>query len=322
MPRLDLNLLRPLATLLETTSVSQSAEVLQSSQPVMSQALAKLRTHFDDPLLVRDGKAYVRTPLAEALLPLVIDALARIDLAEDVKSGFDGGSSTRTFVIAASDYAAATILTPFRRILSVEAPGVGVEVITTSGTRAHRLDFAKCDLVIGATGYSLPGRSATLFTDEFVAVLDAQNPILRSAQIDIRDIATLPNATGYFGDQVATPVDRVFEELGITRTIAAQVSGLLALPLLVEGSDLVAFVPRLLARRAQRGTDLVTLEMPAGARVQLVEAMYWPAIRESDSASAWLRSVLHRACLDIAQPRESSAREMTNRSDQRTGTVG
>jgi DNA-binding transcriptional LysR family regulator len=224
-----------------------------------------------------------------------------------------GESHARRIVAEGGSVVIADVLDDIGAALATELGERGVEVITTSGTRAHRLDFAKCDLVIGATGYSLPGRSATLFTDEFVAVLDASNPILRSEQIDIRDIAKLPNATGYFGDQVATPVDRVFEELGITRTIAAQVSGLLALPLLVEGSDLVAFVPRLLARRAQRGTGLVVLEMPPGARVQLVEAMYWPAIRESDSASAWLRGALHRACLAITQPRELFAREMTNR---------
>jgi len=314
MPRLDLNLLRPLGALLATTSVSRSAELLQMSQPVMSQSLSKLRTHFDDPLLIRDGNTYIRTPLGEALLPLVNEALSRVDIAEDIKATFDSGASNRTFVIAASDYAAATILSPLRSILAREAPGVGVEVITTSGRRAHRMDFSHCDLVVGATGYSLPGLSTTLFTDEFVAVIDAGHPILDREAIDIRDVALLPNATGYFGDQIATPVDRVFEDLGLTRHIAAQVSGLLALPLLVESTDLIAFVPRLLALKAQRGANLVILEMPQDARAQLVEAMYWPASRDSESASLWLRGVVKRACATIGHARGETSLLLTNLS--------
>ena len=166
--------------------------------------------------------------------------------------------------------------------------------------------------MVGATGYSLPGLSTTLFTDEFVAVIDAGHPILDRDSIDIRDVARLPNATGYFGDQIATPVDRVFEDLGLTRNIAAQVSGLLALPLLVESTDLIAFVPRLLAQKAQRVANLVMLEMPHDARAQLVEAMYWPASRDSESASTWLRGVVKRACATIGHPTGKPSRVLTN----------
>lgn len=315
MPRLDLNLLRPLGALLETRSVSRAAENLRVSQPVMSTALAKLRAHFDDPLLVRDGSSYARTPLAEALLPLVDEAIAKVDIAEDIRSSFDPTSTARTFIIAASDFAAATLVSPLRSILRHEAPNIGLEVITTSGTRAHRVDFAKCDLVIGATGYSLPGLSAALFTDEFVGVLDAAHPILTQSAIDIRHVASIPNASGYFGDAVATPVDKVFEDLGLHRNVAAQVSGLLALPLLVEGTDMIGFVPRLLAARAQRGADLTAIEMPTGARAQLVEAMYWPAVRDADPASMWLRSALRRAS-DLIEHPPIYPRELTN--DPRT----
>lgn len=313
MPKLDLNLLRPLNALLTTLSVSRSAELLQTSQPVMSQALSKLRIHFDDPLLVRVGNAYIRSPLGETLMPLVQDALSRVDIAQDIKSQFDGSTSNRTFIIAASDYAASTILSHLRNIVAEEAPGVGIEVITTSGRSAHRMDFSKCDLVVGVTGYSLPGQSATLFTDEFVAVLDSTNPILKNKSIDIREIAQLPNATGYFGDQVATPVDRIFEDLGIHRNIAAQVSGFLALPLLVEHTDFVAFIPRRLAQKAIRGTNLAILELPEDASAQLVEVMYWPASREAESASIWLREVMQRACSEIELSSRMSARVLTNK---------
>jgi DNA-binding transcriptional LysR family regulator len=49
----DLNLLGPLAALLEERHVSRAAERQHMSQPAMSRALRELRAVFDDELLVR-----------------------------------------------------------------------------------------------------------------------------------------------------------------------------------------------------------------------------------------------------------------------------
>ena len=80
------------------------------------------------------------------------------------------------------------------------------------------------------------------------------------------------------------------------RRVAAVVAGFLSLPLLVEGTDLVAMVPRMLAARAQRGADIAVLEFSEGTEASLVEAMYWHPSQTEDPASVWLRSVVQRAC--------------------------
>src|SRR5580765_6147004 len=61
----DLNLLPPLAALLEERHVTRAADRSALSQPAMSRALARLRQALDDQLLVRDGTGYVLTPRAE-----------------------------------------------------------------------------------------------------------------------------------------------------------------------------------------------------------------------------------------------------------------
>ena len=55
--RLDLNLLVTLADLLDSRSVSRTAERLGRTQPAISLALSRLRAHLDDPLLIRSGAA-------------------------------------------------------------------------------------------------------------------------------------------------------------------------------------------------------------------------------------------------------------------------
>jgi DNA-binding transcriptional LysR family regulator len=64
VPDLDLNLLVALHALLETNSVTQAAERLNTSPPAMSRTLARLRRVYDDPLLVRAGRQLVPTPRA------------------------------------------------------------------------------------------------------------------------------------------------------------------------------------------------------------------------------------------------------------------
>ena len=63
----DLNLLPPLAALLDERHVTRAAERSGLSQPAMSRALARLRQLLDDQLLVRDGSGYVLTPRAERI---------------------------------------------------------------------------------------------------------------------------------------------------------------------------------------------------------------------------------------------------------------
>ncbi|WP_307868603.1 LysR family transcriptional regulator [Umezawaea beigongshangensis] len=67
--RIDLNLFVPLNALLIERNVAKAAERIFVTQPAMSAALAKLRRVFDDPLLVRDGRELVLTPLRRVTAP-------------------------------------------------------------------------------------------------------------------------------------------------------------------------------------------------------------------------------------------------------------
>ena len=296
MKNLDLNLLPHLQVLLELRNITRAAERLQLSQPATSAAMARLRRHFDDELLVRNGRTYELTPFAQSLVPLVDEAMLHIQRATRIRSGFDPATSEREFVIAASDYAAALIVGPLRGILREEAPGVSVDFVPTTGFQGQLADYSKIDLLVGPTGYDMQGNSKQVFRDSFVAVTDAANPLLEQSRLTLSDLAAVPHAVGYFGEGISTPADRLFETAGVKRKVAAVVAGFLSLPLLVEGTDLVALVPGMLAARAQRGANIAVLHLADEAEVSLVEAMYWHPSQAEDPASVWLRSVVQRSC--------------------------
>src|SRR5688572_12122672 len=103
---IDLNLLVVLNALLATRSTTLAGKRLALSQPATSHALARLREHFRDPLLVRAGRSLVPTPLAEWLAPRVARALEGVGAAFELPSGFDPKRSERVFQVGAGDYAA------------------------------------------------------------------------------------------------------------------------------------------------------------------------------------------------------------------------
>ena len=77
--KLDLNLVRVLATLYATRSVTRAAERLGLSQPTVSNALARLRQALGDELLVRSSQGLVPTAMLDRIGPAVATHLAALE---------------------------------------------------------------------------------------------------------------------------------------------------------------------------------------------------------------------------------------------------
>jgi DNA-binding transcriptional LysR family regulator len=285
----DLNLLLPLKVLLEEGNVTRAGQRLELSQPAMSAALARLRRRFDDELLVRAGRDYELTPFARDLLPEVQHALRLMGSALQLEDEFDPATSSRTFRLAMSDYAIAVVHEPLVRLVEAEAPGVRLSIghlgpyVTRSSTA-----LVEHDTLIAPMGYGFPGDSRPLWRDRMVVIADRANPRLAGGGLTREDLAVLPHAVASFGPGVLTPVDRVFGELGIGRRIALTVYGFLPLLFVIEGTDMVAVVPELLARMHVRDDGPLVVVEPPFAEVVLAEGYWFDTDRLSDPAHRWL----------------------------------
>ena len=83
-------------------SVAKAASRLHVTPSAVSNALARLRVLFGDPLLTRKGRGIVPTPRALELAPVLARTLR--DLQDTVRAGtFNPGIATRRFTIALSD---------------------------------------------------------------------------------------------------------------------------------------------------------------------------------------------------------------------------
>jgi hypothetical protein len=161
---IDLNLLVALDALISEVHVGRAARRIRRSQPTTSYALKRLRTLFDDPLLVQVGSRMELTPRAASLREPVADALRRVQTLLAAES-FVAASSTRLFTVMMQDHVAHLVLPALVERLNVEAPGVRLNVVPwQSPASATPEQLRSIDMLISCTTKDIAGfERETLF---------------------------------------------------------------------------------------------------------------------------------------------------------------
>jgi len=297
---IDLNLLVTLAAILEERNLTRAGEKTSMSQPAMSGALARLRSHFGDELLIRDGRQFQLTPFAERLLPDVRAALAQVERTLDARQPFDPATSSRTFSLVLSDYAVFVLVDPLLRLVHDSAPGIGLRLnpIPADMEESDR-GLLQNDLLIAPVGYRFPGESEEIFRDRFVCIADPANPRLRDGRLSLQDIGELPHAVPMFAQsEHPSAAGRALDELRVPRYAQVATEGWMSLPFVVPGTDLVAIIPERLARRVAAAAGVTVCELPFGT-VELVENAWWHPTRTADPALRWLRMTVAAAAASL-----------------------
>src|SRR5580765_6111408 len=89
----DLNLFVVFDTIYAERSLTRASELLNITQPAVSNALSRLRVAFDDPLFVRVGRSMVPSPLAQNLIGPVRQSLRQLRATIDGGRRFDPARS-------------------------------------------------------------------------------------------------------------------------------------------------------------------------------------------------------------------------------------
>jgi DNA-binding transcriptional LysR family regulator len=299
----DLNLLNALRVLLEEVNVTHAGRRLNMGQPAMSGALARLRRQFGDELLVRSGREYELTPMAQDLLPVVQRAQRLLSEALMIGEAFEPSTSRRVFRFALSDYALAVLYEPLIRRINAQAPNLSLEFDPISAdARESDREILDHDVLIGPMGYGFPGIEEMFFRDHMVCIVDKGNTRLTDAALTLETLSRLPHAIATFGRNNLTPADRILGELGVTRRVQVAVTGWMALPFVIEGTDMVAVVPSRLAERfCTPDGPIAVLEPPFG-EVDLIEGFWCQEAKLAEPAQQWLVSVLREVAVELIRP--------------------
>lgn len=288
LDRIDWNLVPALDALLHERNVSRAARRLGISQSAASGALARLRRHFDDDLLVRRDNAYELTPVALRLLPA---ARAAVDSTRAVlasMTSFDPAASTREFQVLSTEYGQTLLGGGLLDRVERAAPRVRVTFRWPSSPSGSPADWlAAHDGWLGPREAIPTMSSSGLVTDRWVCVVDRDHPTIGD-RLGIDEVVehrwivpTRPR------DHDLPWRQRLFAH-GIELPIASSTESFSAVPFLVSGTPLVGIVQHALAVRFAEHCRLRVLEVP-WSMLPLSLTLWWHPNREHDLAHAWFR---------------------------------
>jgi DNA-binding transcriptional LysR family regulator len=292
---LDLNLLVPLDALLVERSVTRAAQRLGLSQPALSASLSRLRRHFDDQLLARNGNRYELTPLALQIRPLVTMALADVEQLFERPVGFDPATSTREFTLITSDYALLVLGREICDLVAGQAPGVQLRFSPNTPTLVEHAATTLRDIdgLIVPHGFVHELPHADLFSDDWVFVVSRDNGRV-GEQLTMEDLAELPWILTYNAGASFTPAARQLQILGTQARVVMVVENFLVLPFLVAGTERIALLQARVAARLADMADVRVMPCPYDA-LPIREALWWHPLHGPDPEHAWLRSVVVEA---------------------------
>jgi DNA-binding transcriptional LysR family regulator len=290
----DTNLIIALRALLAHQNVTRAAKDVGLSQSSMSHALARLRAHFDDPLLVPVGRALVLTERGKALVEPVTEAVARLERVFERAEPFDPRTSRRTFRIASTDNVELYVLPQLAGILQKSAPGIDVRVCALPENWVMALQRGDIDLKLGRK-YPVPDvlESQELSHEPMGCVVRRGHAAPRRPSL--REYAALDHLvvspTAAPTSEPLGLVETILAKHGLRRRVVLTIPHFLVAPFVVASSDLALTAPVRLLDPFVKLLRLRRITLPfklAGYKLSQV----WAARSRDDAAHRWLRGMI------------------------------
>jgi DNA-binding transcriptional LysR family regulator len=293
LTEIDLNLLVFLDVLLRERSVSRAARRLGIGQPTLSKSLERLRGMLRDPLLVRTAGGMVATPRALELEAPVRRLLEELRTALAPRTGFDPATTTQSFRIATTDYAALALAPGIVARMRREAPSA--ELVVRGARFGELLDDLRegvVDLYVGLLNRPPEALYASrLFTDRFVCLVREDHPAV-GRRLTLKQYVELPHLlVSPVGGGFVGWIDHELARLKLKRRIVLSLQQFLVAPHVVCESDLIVTLPERIARKAVAGLPVRVLSPPLKVPTLDVR-QFWHARTHHAPSHRWFRALV------------------------------
>lgn len=291
---LDLNLLVAFSALMEEQNVTRAAVKASVSQPAMSAALSRLRTHFADPLFIRSAAGLLPTARAKEISLHVTNALNELANLLEPDEAFSPENRSLSFTLGMAEYPMMVLLPTIMRAISQQAPGVTLHIRTfiDRDESVAMLDSGAADMVIGIAPTQAEKRilSRPLMKDEFVTLVRhdsevAQNGMTLEAYLKMKHILVSPEGNHY------GQVDEQLRELGLSRTISLTLPTMNAVSGIVKQTGYVATVLRRSVLTHDKDDGIIMLAPPL-ALPEIPFHLLWHRRSDGGNAQKWLRNLI------------------------------
>jgi len=275
--------------------VTRAAERLYLSQPALSHSLKRLRESLDDPLFIRTEKGMQPTPRAQALQPVVQQALALLREGLAPPALFSPANSTRRFTLATTDYFEEVMYPTFLSQLLAYAPGISFSIeLITQEVLSEGLEQRQADMVVGLDSQSvLPsGVIQTPWMDEELVCLAASHNERVGESLDIAQFARethveLADISGL----LPSNIDSCLAQHGLTRRVISKNLNYIAAARVVALTEAIMTLPRQMAERFVTMLPVRLVEPPKELP-SLKMTLIQHGLYANDPANVWLYQVL------------------------------
>ncbi len=282
----DLNLLHALYALLEERHVSHAAKRSFLSQPAMSRALDRLRETFGDPLLVRTGRVYERTPRGERVLRELESIMGRLAAMVQGEEFYPARSQER-FRVAMTDHGSTILLPVLLERVRKAASHARLEISAWRTQAYEDVVAGRIDLALSAEAVPPTLESEVIFNLDFVCLVGSTQPV-RKRRFTLKQYLQLPHALVETLGGQQTMVDRPLAQLGVKRRVALRLPFFLPAIFAIAKTDLVLTVPRKLAKVTAPIAGHRVVEPPRDIKA-FPYFMAWHSRLNTEPAHAWLR---------------------------------
>lgn len=293
----ELTLLYVFDAVMTESSVTRAADRLKMTQPAVSNAIARMRDIWRDPLFIKKGRQIEPTAFALNLWEQIRDSLHQLSTAVE-SSVFNPAASRRKFRIALTDMSVDLYWLPLVRKITRLAPMVDIYAVPFTQIGAvDQLREASIDLALGPRGQSDRSlRSSLLFTSHFKLVMRKNHP-LAGKPVSLKGFLTARHLLVSRSGDAQDYVDRALQREGLQRRVAVTVNHVSAVPKLLTHSDLIAVVPQRAADYTQFRSKLWVTDPPVSIEPIPIYLM-WHARLDRDPGLSWLRALLRETVLE------------------------
>ena len=285
---MDLNLFRVFDAIYRAGSLTEAARDLHLSQPAVSNALARLRQHFDDPLFVRRGRQIAPTPLADSIADDVQAALSTLQDSIYRGQDFDPGHSQRRFVLGLGDTMEFLLLPPLAGHLSAVAPGIRLQ------SRRLRRDQLSRHLALGELSLAVDVpqpvddsiEQLPLRSEPLCVLMRADHPLATALTLEAYLAGVHVGVSGR-GEGILFE-DRQLLQRGLKRDVRIRGQSYHAASHVVAVSHLLLTLPHQLGERYAKLLGLALQPLPLELPT-LDMHLYWHRSANADAGHRWLR---------------------------------
>jgi DNA-binding transcriptional LysR family regulator len=290
MSKLDLNLLVIFDAIMKEQSISAAAQQLAMTQPSVSNAVARMRHSWKDPLFIKQGRGITPTPFALLLWQQVASPLENIRSAVSL-APFNAAQSEQTFRIAITDGTAGLLWPALRRHLEQYAPKINLHAVPYKLDGQALLVNAEVDLVLDYYENLHPQiHNQHLFDNDFVCVMAKAHPLSEKVLV-LDDFVAAEHLLVSLSGDASGSVDKKLTQLGLTRRIAMTVNSFASAKTLIEESCLITTLPYSVIASWQ-SLDKLTVKTLPFTLPKVPISMAWHSRNEGSASLRWLREAI------------------------------